>query len=130
MQWNDSYSENTFCFTNNVKNTDGGTHLAGFRAALTRSVNAYLQRELEKQSKGINLEGEDMREGLTAVVSVKMPDPKFSSQTKEKLVSVDAKTAVEGLVGEKLGQWFSENPSDAKAICGKVLDAARARGCA
>jgi DNA gyrase subunit B len=127
MQWNDSYSENTFCFTNNVKNTDGGTHLAGFRAALTRSVNAYLQRELEKQSKGISLEGEDMREGLTAVVSVKMPDPKFSSQTKEKLVSVDAKAAVEGLVGEKLGLWFEENPSEAKAICGKVLDAARAR---
>jgi DNA gyrase subunit B len=127
MQWNDSYAENTFCFTNNVKNTDGGTHLAGFRAALTRSVNSYIQKELEKQAKGMSIEGEDMREGLTAVLSVKMPDPKFSSQTKEKLVSVDAKTAVESLVGEKLVQWFQENPADARSICGKVLDAARAR---
>ena len=127
MQWNDSYAENVYCFTNNVKNGDGGTHLAGFRAALTRTVQSYINRELAKNSNKIDVQGEDMREGLTAVVSIKMPDPQFSSQTKEKLVSNDAKAAVEGMVSEKLAQWFDENPHEAKNVCGKAIDAARAR---
>jgi DNA gyrase subunit B len=127
MQWNDSYQENVYCFTNNVKNNDGGTHLAGFRAAMTRTLNNYLQKELAKALGKIQVQGEDMREGLTAVVSIKMPDPQFSSQTKEKLVSNDAKAAVEGVVGDKLAAWFDENPGEAKSICAKALDAARAR---
>ena len=127
MQWNDSYAENVYCFTNNIKNPDGGTHLAGFRSALTRSVNSYLQKSHAKQIAKTSISGEDMREGLTAVISVKMPDPKFNAQTKAKLVSSDVKGCVESIVGEKLQAWFEENPADAKSICGKVLEAARAR---
>lgn len=127
MQWNSSYKEQVFCFTNNIKNGDGGTHLAGFRGALTRSLNTYIQRNFAKLAQKANLSGEDMREGLTAVVSVKLPDPKFSSQTKDKLVSSDVKGAVENLVQEELNNWLDEHPAEAKAICGKVLEAARAR---
>ena len=127
MQWNSSYKEQVFCFTNNIKNGDGGTHLAGFRGALTRSLNSYIQRVFAKLAQKANLSGEDMREGLTAVVSVKLPDPKFSSQTKDKLVSSDVKGAVENLVQEELNNWLDEHPHEAKAICNKVLEAARAR---
>jgi len=127
MQWNDSYQESVFCFTNNIKNTDGGTHLAGFRAALTRSVNGYITNQNLLKNGKAALAGEDSREGLTAVVSVKLPDPKFNSQTKEKLVSSDVKGVVESIVGGALGAYFEENPGQAKAIAQKVVDAARAR---
>ena len=127
MQWNGTYQERMYCFTNNIRNDDGGTHLAGFRAGLTRSVTGYIYRQFEKTvTKGI-LKSEDVREGLTAVVSVKLPDPKFSSQTKDKLVSSDVKAVVEGLVFEKLSAWLEEHPQDAKVVCQKVIDASRAR---
>lgn len=127
MQWNGTYQERMYCFTNNIKNNDGGTHLAGFRAGLTRSVTGYIYRQFEKTvQKGI-LKSEDVREGLTAVVSVKLPDPKFSSQTKDKLVSSDVKAVVEGLVFEQLSAWLEEHPQEAKVICQKVIDASRAR---
>lgn len=127
MQWNDGYQEHVTCFTNNIKNPDGGTHLSGFRTALTRTVNQYVTRQFPKLAGKTALAGEDMREGLTAVASVKLPDPKFSSQTKDKLVSSDVKGVVESLVGEQLETWLEEHPTDASAICNKVLEAARAR---
>ena len=127
VQWTGSYSENIYCYTNNIPQSDGGTHIAGFRGALTRAINHYLENDLTAKKNKVSIGGEDAREGITAIISIKMPDPKFSSQTKAKLVSSEVKGIVESVATESLKRFLEENPKDAKQILAKASEAARAR---